>query len=134
MFEKTITHLRQYREARTAALHNQAPARWFTSDVETFQELSDQVFDPKEEDDAWVVADAEKAATEKLVGLRTRINFILGCRHAIRDQFAVSEKSEPKNDIDFDRHAFQDIKAAGLFTDRLDRVTRIAIDGGKGAK
>jgi hypothetical protein len=39
---------------------------------------------------------------------RLKIAFLAGCRHDLRNQFAVARLHEPKTIIDFDRHAFSD--------------------------
>ena len=111
MFEDARKFIADYRTARRRQLANETVARWFCSD-KSVKDLTTDTFGSNKENDEWDKARQQPGTTQgKLRALRSKINYLVGCRHDIREQFAVGAAVEPRTIVDFDRFTYEQLAA-----------------------
>lgn len=122
MYDTVFNYLDDYRAVKAAALQNQRRARWFVSAVATLPDLFDTVFNTTDDNKAWTALyDLEAQPIAKLSAALLRIHHVAGCRHDLREQFAVDTAHEPKGHLDFDRHTIM-TEASAQFANKLIRM------------
>jgi hypothetical protein len=132
MFAQAIKYLKEYRTSRAKSLRNQERMRWSTAPLATLKELMEDKFGSKDENSAWEALDATKKADHlKLQAVRLKIAFLAGCRHDLRNQFAIGDAHEPKTALDFDRHAVNETMAAQYRLDLLEKAITTKEAGAK---
>ena len=107
-FKDAIRWFEYYRQNRRKALRNLAVMQWSTSNVATYTELMQDTFGSDAENTKWDTLKTSNQPHTSIRKARLKIAFLAGCRHDLRNQFAVARLHEPKTIIDFDRHAFSD--------------------------
>ena len=134
MFTDAIDYLNTYRTQRLDGLKNVKRQRWFTSEVDTLDELV-TTFESTDEDAEWEALEHQGAPgtpgydLRHYQAVRIKIAFLTGMRHDVRGQFAVGVDDDPKTNCDFDRHAFSDVNGAKYKTDHL----AVVVNGKAGA-
>jgi hypothetical protein len=122
-FSSAIAYFKDYRQAREDALDNTKRARWFTSETDSLDNLIDDEFDSRTENSDWEsLYDTAGTGHLQMQSVRMKIAFIVGCRHDLREQFAIGENNEPKTILDFDRHAVNEVRAAQYRLDILEQA------------
>jgi hypothetical protein len=107
-FTAAINWFKTYRKHRRKALRNLAVMQWSTANVATYTALMQDTFGSDAENTEWDTLKTNNGTHASIQKARLKVAFLAGCRHDLRNQFAVARLHEPKTIIDFDRHAFSD--------------------------
>ena len=87
-WEDATSFLEEYREEREKALNNEEHMKWSTHNVSSLGELVEK-FNSDAENSEWQGLYAEPYPDVcKMLAVRTKINFLAGCRRDARIQFA----------------------------------------------
>ena len=105
-----LDYLNKYRTDRGKSLANEAPERWFASDVESLSELIDETFGRKEENAAWTKEYQAKGKVLKLEALQIKLAFLSGAVRDLRIMFASGQDNDPRTGTDHDRAEFMQYK------------------------
>ena len=131
MFSAAITFMTDYRIHRAQSHLNLVAQSWFSESGEatTMDEVM-AVFDSDTENAAWSkLAVTQNADFMKLQAVRTQIAFLAGCRHDLRNQYAIGMDNEPKTPLDFVRHACNETLAAQYQTSMLQQIVQAKAQG-----
>ena len=121
-WDKTVAHLKKYREDRGKSLNNEQAERWFMSDVDSTSDLLDSVFDRTEENAEWESKYADKDKVLRLQALQLKVSFLAGCARDIRTLYAAATENRPRTAVDHDRMEFMQ---CGFNLAKIDQLSNI---------
>lgn len=105
MFDKAVDYILNYQISKNKAYWNKETDKWFTSGVSSVNELIEDIFDSKQENEEWIKAKESNDLPHRLAMIRIKIGFLSGGKRDLRDHFAVKANNDIKTTSDIDRHA-----------------------------
>lgn len=106
MFDDAIDYVIKYTSDKARAANNEQPAVWFTDEVDSYEDLIDEVFNTDEANTELAEIYTEEAlATGELIKAHARLDALLGMQRDVRTAFAAGADHDPFTAGDNDRHA-----------------------------
>ena len=123
MFDDGVEYLKSWNIARYNDLRELKRPMWsLTVPGSTAKQI--ELFDSTQENFEWVILDGDPDGGDinKIIGVRNKIAWLIGCRQSLRRQFSCDISDRPRIDADRQRFQYLHHKVCWKALDRMKHI------------